>query len=93
MLGFYVCSVSGPALALGQYADQYRKAQEGHLMSVCRLCLAVLQWLKLFVTIMKYIMHDRKREIKKLHLVPYERGKSWKESVRMMENGILLIRC
>lgn len=46
VLGFYVCSVSSPALALGQYADQYRKAQESHLMSVCRLCLAVLQWLK-----------------------------------------------
>ncbi len=35
-----------PALALGQYADRYRKAHESHLMSVCRLCLAVLQRLR-----------------------------------------------
>lgn len=45
-LEFYVRSVSSPALALGQYADRYRKAHESHLMSVCRLCLAVLQRLR-----------------------------------------------
>lgn len=45
-LEFYVQSISSPALALGHYADRYRKAHESHLMSVCRLCLAVLQRLR-----------------------------------------------
>lgn len=42
-LGFYIRCISSP---LGQYADRYRKAHESHLMSVCRLCLAVLQRLR-----------------------------------------------